>query len=99
MKSSLVITYTMWDLRVVTSSRKYTPYRTIILSYDLLCNGKEIVTITNYKLTLKSVVRLFIQQGPVYYVEFSESHINFGRANIAIIIHNSNSSANYRLLR
>jgi len=89
----------MWDLRVVTSSRKYTPYRTIILSYDLLCNGKEIVTITNYKLTLKSVVRLFIQRGPVYYVEFSESVINFCRANVAIIIHNSNSSTNYRLLR
>ena len=29
MKSSFVITYTMLDLRVVTSSRKYTPYRTI----------------------------------------------------------------------
>ena len=31
----------MWDLRVVTSSRKYTPYRTINLIY----NGKEIVTL------------------------------------------------------
>jgi len=33
--SSLVITYTRRDLRVVTSSRKYTAYCTINLSYGL----------------------------------------------------------------
>jgi len=45
MKSSLFITYTIRDLHVVTSSRKYTQYRKINRSYDFLCNGKEIVTI------------------------------------------------------
>ena len=35
---SIVITNTMWHLRVVTSSLKYTPYCTIILSYDCICN-------------------------------------------------------------
>ena len=45
MKSSLVITNTISDLRVVTSSRKYTPYSTNNLGYDYLYNGKEIVTI------------------------------------------------------
>ena len=44
-KSCLIITYTIRYLRVVTSSRKYTPYHTIIISCDLLCNGMEIVTI------------------------------------------------------
>ena len=43
--SSLVITYTIRDLRVVTSSHRYTPYHTIILSYNFLGNGKEIVTL------------------------------------------------------
>jgi len=59
MKSSLVITYTIWDLRVVTSSRKYTSYRTIILSYDALCNGKQILIIA-YDQTYAKIGRTIV---------------------------------------
>ena len=59
MKSSLVITYTMWDLSLVTSSRKYTSYRTIIISYDISCNGKEIRTIA-YDQTYTKIGRTIV---------------------------------------
>ena len=48
-KISLVITYTIWNLRVVTSGRKYMAYIKTNLSYDFLCNGKDVVTITYYQ--------------------------------------------------
>ena len=34
-KSILVITYTIRDLHVITSNRKYTPYRTMNIDYDV----------------------------------------------------------------
>ena len=59
MVSNVVITYTIRDLRVVTSSRRYTPYRTVILSHDFLCNGNEIVTIA-YDQTYTKIGRTIV---------------------------------------
>ena len=57
MKRSLVITYSRCDL--LTSSGKYTPYRTINISNDFLCNGMEILTIS-YDQTYTKIGRTIV---------------------------------------
>ena len=64
-KSNLVNTYTIRDLRVATSSRKYTPYSTINISYDFLYNGKEIVTIAYDQTYAKIGCTIFYTMGPL----------------------------------
>ena len=44
---------------VVNSNRKYTPYRTINISNDFLCNGMEILTIS-YDQTYTKIGRTIV---------------------------------------
>ena len=64
MKRSLVITYTILDLQVITSSFKYIPYRTMNLDYKCLCNGMEIVTIAYDQIYAKIGCTIVYTTGP-----------------------------------